>query len=174
MNDTTYRHSSIWRPDHDGHMTGAPHRVGLRGPTNTSLVVWDFVIINCPDQCYYFIYLLSIYLFISYVTTSAAETILCRIVGWVVNHELERIWKQPIVSLFEVWNLPVVTEEKALKISVRIDSFRAETWTWNLLTTKQECYPLDGNVLWRCSWMTPLQISFINECSQCRFLLKIP
>jgi hypothetical protein len=64
-----------------------------------------------------------------------------------VNDDLER--KEVVVAYFDVLacHLPGWIEVNHKKTSVRIAGLQAENRTWILTNTKQECLPLDHDVL---------------------------
>jgi hypothetical protein len=73
-----------------------------------------------------------IYLFVVYLTMlSVAQTLYRRMIGWVMNNELERIWKEAVVAWLD-WGKPIET-------SIRISGLRADIWTQDLPNKKEEC-----------------------------------
>jgi hypothetical protein len=96
------------------------------------------VITNGPLEL--FIYLL---VFMAYLTVqSTAQSIQYQMVGWLVNGESERMWKEVVVPNLR-YHLPRGHEENK-----RNSVTRASPWaeiSWDLPNTKQ-CYPLNHNI----------------------------
>jgi hypothetical protein len=71
-------------------------------------------------------------------------------IGSLVNYELERMWKEAVVAQFKVATTVVIfwrDSGRLQEISVRTAGVRLEIWTRKVLNTKQQCQPLDRDLL---------------------------